>query len=204
MKISIISDIEVKKTYRTVTAKFDEYIIHESYENDVLTNQFLTTENPKKSHPTAYEATRMRFYYYENIDFLNSEENCNHMSFYDLIPKSTIIKDWDKFNKIDNILCEYLGMDGCIYRINQKDPVPLWRSRDYIGGFCNDKYNLDKVVDILKNKSWARNVKIEKIPYYNQDEGRTKYVSFDYKLPSKKYLKKELGELEIFKDHYWG
>lgn len=206
MKLEILSDVETKTTYRNIKAKFKNIIISEYHKDGALESQFFTTDNPKESHPSAYEPERMRFYYYSNTDFLQSEENCNFVSFYYLIPKPTVVADWSKFNDIDieNILCDYLGNDGCVYKISQPDPIPLWRNKDYIGGFDNGDYDLGEVSKILKGFDWTRNVKIEGIPYYNQDDEKTKFVSFDYKLPSKKHLKKELGNLDIFKDHYFG
>lgn len=101
------------------------------------------------------------------------------MSYYDEIPEPKIVTDWDNLN-LDHILCIYLGMDNNIYKINNPNPVKLWRIQEYIGGFDNGIYNLDSLYEKLKSTPNIRNAKIIDIPYYNQDEGRTSAIEFEY------------------------
>ena len=207
MKIEITSSTTKTTKYKTRRLKVDKFKVIELYVNDVLTEQSWAVYNKargfKTTHPDAYEAHQMRFAYYEDISFLDSETCCNYQEFYDEIPKPKLITDWDKFKGFDYILCNWLGMEGCIYRINNPKSIPIWRHRDYIGGFGNDEYDLDKVKQFLEKKTWTRNVLIIEIPHYNAYDGRTHAVEFDYKLSNGKELKNKLSSNKLFKDKYF-
>jgi len=205
MKIEIKSDKKQTVVYRTLKFKVDDFIVNELYTNDVLTSQKWSVKGGfETKHPDAYEPKLMHFAYYENVDFLDSNQCCNYGNLFDnIIAKSTFILDWDKFNNLEKVLCNYLGMDGNIYRINDPNPIPLWRHKDYLGGFCNDKYDLQKLVKFFGNKTWMRNIEIVEIPYYNREKRRTHAVEFDYKLPSKKSLREKLVKNKLFENHYF-
>jgi hypothetical protein len=205
MKIEIKSDKTKTIDYRTRKIKVDKFIVVEQYANDVLTSQTWNIKGGFKiTHPEAYESHNLRFAYYENIDFLKSNSCVNYDNFDDEIPDPTLIINWNNFTKLDNVLCDWLGMDGNIYRITDPKPIALWRRQDYISSFSNDEYDLGVVVKILKKKRWIRNIKIVDIPYYNRYNGETNAVEFDYKLPSKKDLDIRLKKEPMFKDHYFG
>lgn len=204
MKFSILSDTSEQIISRIVKLQIDKYIVTEYYKNDVMYAQTWSVENGfSETHPFAYKPNNMCFDYYDDVSFLESKSNSNYNNFYDIIPKPKFITNWRDFDKLDNVLCVYLVMDGCIYKINSPDPIPLWRHKDYISGFTNKDYNLKEVKSILQTKPWVRNIEIIDIPYYNQYEGRTKAVEFDYKLPSKKHLRTELQKEKIFENHYF-
>ena len=203
MKTKILSNRTKITKHRTIKIKVDKFIVTEKYLNNILQSQvwsidggFITT------HPDAYDHRRMRFAYYDDLSFLDTEDLfwCN---WDEIIPKSTMITDWNNFNGISNMLCIYLNMDGNIYKINSSNPIPIWRKQDYISGFCNNEYDLDKVSKLLQNKKYIRNVQIIDIPWYNQDHDCTKAVQFEYKLPSKKSLALKLKRNKMFKDHYF-
>jgi hypothetical protein len=193
----------------------DKFIVEELYTNDVLVSQNWSVKGGfETTHPTAYEPKYMKFGYYEDTSFLNSDECSNYLDYYKLIPKPSMILDWNKLESLDNILSISLPMDGNIYRINDPNPIPLWRHEDYIGSFYNDAYDLDQVVKVLSKKNWIRNIEIIEIPYYNRDDnqifavpsrrfGPTHAVEFDYKLPSKKCLGKRLTKNKLFANHYF-
>jgi len=191
--MKIISEKTNVHIYKIIKLQINDFIVTETYLNNELKSQNWSHEKGfKTTHPDAYEPDKMIFQYYENTDFLNNENNCDYYDFYEEIPESSLILDWNNFN-FDNVLCIYLPMDGCIYRINQKEPIPMWRHQSYIGGFCNNCYNLNEVIDALKDKDWIKNIEIIDVPYYNRFDGCTKAVEFDYKLPSEKHLKKLLS-----------
>lgn len=205
MQVKVKSNTSKTVVYRTRKLSVDKFIVTESYTDEVLVGQKWSVNGSfKKTHPKAYEPRHMHFAYYEDISFLDSDECCNYIKFHEVIPTPSMILDWDKFENLDHILCNYLGMDGNIYRINSPDPVPMWRHKGYISGFTNKDYDLTKVVKLLEKKSWIRNVEIIEIPYYNQDDGRTHAVEFDYKLPTKKSLGEMLSKNKIFEKHYFG
>ena len=202
MEIRVTSTACKTVEYKIVKLKVGSFTVRSSYTDEKLTSQSWSVRYGfKNTHPNAFEANKMHFAYYEDISFLNSESNSNLISFYDEIPEPTLIENWDEFKGFDHVLCVYLSMDGNIYKINDPKPVPLWRHQDYIGGFCNDKYDLNKVESFLKRKGWVRNVKQIEIPYYNRDDDTTRAVVFDYKLPSHKDLAEKLGSYKIFSQH---
>ena len=204
--MKVISDKTNKVTtkYRKVKREVHGFIVKEVWVDDVLASQdWLVKGGFSKTHPTMYEPKHAMFSYYPDCNFLESESNVNMMSFYREIPDPDVVLDWDDFD-INKVLFVSLGMDGCIYQINKKEPIALWRHKDYIAGFTNKDYDLTKLVKLFEKRDWIRNVEIIDIPHYNCDEDRTKAVHFDYKLPSKKHLQKKLGHLKLFKDHYFG
>ena len=218
MKVQIKSDKTKTVTikYRTVKLSVGKFIVTDSYTDGKLTSQLWSvTGGFKRTHPDAYKPKSMRFKYYDDISFLDTEECCDITSFHEETYTTPFVTDWTKFKGLNHVLCNWLGMDGNIYRIDKPEPVKLWRHQDYITGFRNATqdyddnpyergYDLKQVSSILKKKSWIRNVQIVKIPYYNQDSGQTHAVEFDYKLSSKKELKNKLGGHSTFKNHYFG
>lgn len=205
MKITTKSDTSKTTVYRTRKLQVGDFECTESYTDGVLTGQSWSVKGGfKQTHPTAYEPKNMYFHYYEDISFLDSDQNSNLLTFYDIIPKPTKILDWDAFDHLDHILCIHLSMDGNVYRINSPDPIPLWRHQSYIGGFCNDQYDLNKVVKIFEKEDWIRNIQIVDIPYYNCHDNHTQAVEFEYKLGSKKELGSKLKKYKLFKDKYFG
>lgn len=199
--IKTISDktVSVTTTTRTVVLEVKGFKVTEIYVNGKLSSQRWKSNG----HKDVYEPSTLYFEYYDDISFLSSDDVIDYITFYDKIPEPSLVRDWKKFKGLDHVLCVRLGMDGNIYRIDKETPIAMWRHHDYIGGICNDKYDLEKAAKVLRKKSWIRSVEIKEIPYYNQEEGHTHAVEFDYKLPSKKdlvILRKE----KMFSDLYIG
>jgi hypothetical protein len=192
MKPEVISNRTKITRHRTKKLQVGDFVVTEHYVNEKLNSQ--TWESPL-TYVGEYERKNMWFHYYEDTSFLDSEENSNTRGFYDLIPEPTLVTDWDNFD-INKVLCIYLVMNGHIYQINKEVPVRLWRRQDYVGGFDNGRYDLDKVVKTLKKKSWIRNIEIIDIPYYNRYDGCNKAVEFDYRLPTTT-LKQLNGKLSM-------
>ena len=154
MKVRVQSDKTKTTEYRTVKITVGKFIVTDTYTDNKLVGQAWSIKQGfQHTHPSAYEPQRMCFKYHEDISFLESEQCCNYSDFYDVIHESSFITDWTKFKGYSHVLCNYLGMDGCIYRIDKPNPIPLWRRQNYIGGFCNDKYDLPKIVNELKKRS---------------------------------------------------
>jgi hypothetical protein len=192
MKPEVISNRTKITRHRTKKLQVGDFVVTEHYVNEKLNSQ--TWESPL-TYVGEYERKNMWFHYYEDTSFLDSEENSNTRGFYDLIPEPTLVTDWDNFD-INKVLCIYLVMNGHIYQINKEVPVRLWRRQDYVGGFDNGRYDLDKVVKTLEKKSWIRNIEIIDIPYYNCYDGRNQAVEFDYRLPTAT-LKQLNGKLSM-------
>lgn len=196
MNVTEISRSENVVKHKKITLKVDKFIVKESYTDDVLISQFWSVDGGfSTTHPTAYCPDTLHFNYYENNNFLNSNRCCNSQDFYMSIPESSFIYDWSTFKGFDHVLCDWLNMDGNIYRIDQPEPIPLWRKKSYIGGYCNDKYDIDELSTKLSKLDWIRNVSIKEIDYFNKDPDRTHYVYFEYKLPSEKCLYEKVKEL---------
>lgn len=198
MNIKVLSDNSETVVYRTRVLNVDKFTVTEKYKDDILTDQIWSVKGGfKKTHQEAYEPSYMHFDYYEDISFLDSEECYFTDKFREQIPNRSFVLDWDLFKKEDlnKVLCIYINMDGNIYRINNPKPVLLWRKQEYIGGFRNDVYDLEKLFEIFTKISWMRNVKIIDIPYYNVDTA-TKAIEFEYKSSSNKLIQK-LKKLEI-------
>lgn len=205
-KPSLLSTKENTVIYKEVKLTYGkDFIITEHYENDVLKDQYWTTKiGLEKSHPTMYRPDLAKFYYYEDISFLDSEKCINLESSLGNLPKATLIKDWSDFKGLNHVLLSWVGMDGNVYRIDETEPIPLWREQDYISGITNENYDLNEAKKIIKKLSWVRNVKIRAIPYYNCSRNCDEFLGFDYKLPSSKDLAKKLKEIPMFKDGYFG
>jgi len=202
METKVIYTVCKTVEYKSVKLKVCNFTVLSSYTDGKLTSQLWSVKYGfKTTHPNAFEANNMRFAYYEDISFLNSETNSNLIGFYDEIPEPTLIENWAEFKGFDHVLSVRLSMDGNIYKINDPQPVSLWRHQDYLWGFCNNKYDLNKVESFLKRKSWIRDVKQIEIPYYDSEDDKTRAVVFDYKLPSYKDFTKKLGSYKIFSQH---
>ena len=170
--------------YRTDVRSDGQFSCREEFADGELISQHWSVKGGfKKSHPTAYEPTRLHFNYYPDIEWLNTEVNSNQQAIYDILPEPELITDWDEFKGFDHLLCVYLGMDGNIYRINTPDPVPLWRKQDYIGGFREEDYtNIVAMAKELEEVEFIRNVEIIQVPHYN---GGGRAIEFDYRLADK-------------------
>ena len=186
MKTTVLSDRTKTVKYRTVKLKVGKFTVTERYENGKLKAQEWSLEGGfQQIHKNAYEPNRLRFAYYEDNSFLESEHCVNMLSdaFADEVGKPTLIHDWDEFKGFDHVICIWVGMDGNIYQINKGAPVPMWRHKDYIGSFTSEHYkDLPELAKVLERFDFIRNVEIMDIPYYN---GGGKGIEFDWKLPTK-------------------
>lgn len=92
----------------------------------------------------------------------------------------------------DYMLVLWNGASHKIANLNY-DFIPIPISFGYIdGSIDNEIYNLDKLLDILKNDEHVVNredLTISDIPYYNCDEYKTKSIEFLYLLPQDIYEK---------------
>jgi len=180
MKTTTISWTTKRVAYRTVKLKVGKFIVTDSYVDGELNKQ--SWSNPKgfkTTHKKAYEPSKLRFHYYEDISFLDSENLGHSDEFYKEIPAPTLITDWSEFKGFDHVICIWLSMDGNLYRIDRATPLLVWRYQDNIGGFTGEHYfllpELKKEIEAL---DFTRNVHIMDIPHYN---GGGKAVEFEYK-----------------------
>ena len=82
------------------------------------------------------------------------------------------------------------GSNHLMYSITSDIPIsPLYRI-DYIGGFDNEKYRLKEVYEHLKKHPHIKSVEPHDIPYYNCEDGRSKYLLIDVVLPQNVYNKR--------------
>lgn len=210
MNIKTISNKTITKTTIFKDIEIDnKYIVKETYDQKLskttLINQgWSIKEGIKSVFKDAYEPEHLIFDYYDDISFLESEENSNYQEFWDNIPSPSLVKDWNNFKGFDHVLCNYLSMDSCIYKISDPNPISLWRHKHYIGSIDNGDVNLNDAIAVLEKYSWIRNIEVVEIPYYNKEQNRTHAIEFDYKLPKKKDLSKVLRKEELFKDIYFG
>ena len=80
-------------------------------------------------------------------------------------------------------------------------PIPI-RIGYMNGGLDNEKYKLNKVLELIKENTHVidrENVKITNIPYYNSYDGRNKSIEFKYLADTEEY--QMLMELKL-KDYY--
>jgi hypothetical protein len=191
--------VKTKKTVVVnVTYDFGDYKCHETITNGIVTEQyFTTTKSSKHEHPFTYSNNDLRFYYYPN---LNLDNVClSHDSAYDHFPNGeTIIENVDDFDDFDNCYLCWLGMDGWVWRLTDKYPVAnVIKEFDYCGGFTDHNFDLEKILKIIKKKSWVLDAKIEEIPYYNREDGsRTKGIKFSVKF-TKQLIKRVFNNSEI-------
>ena len=204
MNIEIQSDKIQNFTIEHKTVTIDNCIeVKEKYvDGELQSQEWKTRQGFAQSHPEAYEPELMHFAYYEDISFLESLSCVNYMDYYQEIPEPTFITDWSTFKGLDHVVCIHLGMDGCIYQINKPEPISLWRRKDYIAGFQNNEFKLKWVMEQLETIDWIRNIEIVDIPYYNQHDGATQAVEFEYRLPSEKELIRRLNK--VCPDTYFG
>ena len=74
MKTTVLSDRTKTVKYRTVKLKVGKFTVTERYENGKLKAQEWSLEGGfQQIHKNAYEPNRLRFAYYEDNSFLESE-----------------------------------------------------------------------------------------------------------------------------------
>lgn len=202
----------MKKTSSTKTIletnwySFEDYILVESLQNGKIVKQQFGTKNPPKSHPYSSKNWGMKFLYYKDIINKLKDLTLNFSSntFFDWLPKPDIINP-DSFNDWENVVCVWSAMDGHVWKINDKYPIPGLKRQTYIGGFTDKYFDLNKVKSTLEKLSWVSDIEIVDIPYYNQDSGN-QAVEFDYKAPieiiKEIYSKNKSGI--FFEDHFGG
>ena len=181
------------------------FLMEERVENGSVVCQSFKTKYPNETHPFTYESDKIKFYYLpeiplddvENIHFL-SDEKLESDTFK---PK---IVDPESFDDWDNVFCPWwTGMDGHVWKILDKYPIPVWMSQDYIGGFCEAEHNLKKVREKLERIEWVRNIRVDPIGWYNQDSSGREGLYFEYKPPIdllKKYfdIKEQKKDFDLF------
>jgi len=180
--------------HEEVVRHVGDYKVTDSYLDGKLIGQEWERIDGKVTHPDAYEPIHMHFLYYDDLSFLESDLCHGDDRFYEMLPDGGFVEDWDNFKGFKHVLCIYLSMDGNMYQIDQQEPLPLWRSFDYISGFDNLDCDLDEIQEFLSQFDCVRDVKKIEIPYYNQDEGRTHAVVFQYRAPSRKSFVSKLKE----------
>lgn len=187
--------MKVKSTTKTVITENQTielagglFICHQTIINGELTDQYFTTKNTKKSHPFTYENRHLRFKYYPDTSFLDSKELA-FGEWHKCVPPPVIVEDLENFKDFDRLLLIWLEMDNQIYKITSPYALPHWFSQDYLGGFTNKNFDLDKVVKKLEKFNWVKNIKIEDIPYYNKDFYGHKGIYFEF-IPSASLIKK--------------
>lgn len=185
---------------------FEDYILVEELKDTKITKQYFQTKDPSKSHPYSYENKSMKFFYYKDIINKLNNLTLNFCSdeFFDWLSEPDTINP-KSFNDWENVVCIWSGMDGHLWKINDKYPIPGLIHQNYIGGFTDKYFDLNKVKSTLEKFSWVSNVEIIDIPYYNRDSGN-QAVEFDYKAPIEMikeiYSKNQSGM--FFEDHFGG
>lgn len=181
----------INKTTRlevTEVYEFGDYLLSQTLLNGEVVEQWFSTKKPEQSHPFTYEPDTGNFKYYEDTSFLESQDLnlCKDGEIWELLPEKETVIDISEVESVDlnKVLLIHVSMDGRIYKINSKYPLPIWEGCDYIeGGYTDKYYDLSKVVKRLKSLDFVKNIETVTIPIYNQFDGSTKAVQFDYKLP---------------------
>lgn len=197
----IVSHTSIVSKKENVVYERGNLLCFELRKNDRIIDQYWKTKNPKESHPYTYESEGSRFYYWGAPTFLESDKCANVEGYFNEIPENPTFVDPETFSDFDDLLCIHLQYDGYIYRITDPTPVPLWTYVDYIGGICNDNFDLTEARKSLEQFDFVRNIHLGTIPHYSQESDRTKYLSFDYKLSranTEKYLKLNISLDELF------
>ena len=187
MKTSVLSLTEKVVKYQTVELQLDGNItVIVSYvDGEITAQEWCMDGGFGNFYKKAYQPNTMRFAYYEDCDWLDSElcTNTGDSTWYDEIPKPTLITDWDTFKGFDNVICQRVSMDGNLYRLGDRTPIAVWRRQDYIGGFTSKTYrNLSEFQNELASLPFIRNTELLDIPYYN---GGGRGLEFEYKLSHK-------------------
>lgn len=147
-----------------------------------------------------YELTEIKKKYYYYGDKFWAQINKSGFYGNDEIWK---LLDSDKINPMDAIklpdfnednLTWFDGASYLLYRLGEINPISLPYHRDYIGGIDNGEYNLEKVLKVLKENPNISQIKEIRIPYYNQDSGKTRAIEFVVKLPQETH--------DVFCNHY--
>lgn len=172
--------VSERRLYQFSDPKLKDFKVEEIKVNGEITSQLFMPRKVNVTHPFTYNQN-LFFTYYANVDFLKEISIRHSLD----IPEQTIIPDITtlKAEDIQNVLAMHLSMDGNIYQLTSPYPLPIWRFRDYIGGFTNKEFFLEPLAKYLKSISWIKDVEIIEIPYYNTSEGETKAVEFSFKCP---------------------
>jgi len=184
MKVTVISTKKKIVDYKTVKLIVGKFTVTEEYENGVMIDQKWSIKGGfKTTHPTAYEPDRLRFSYYEDLSFLDYQKPINVADCDVFETKPSFITNWNNFKGLSHVFCFWLSMDGYIYNINKKTPMPMWRYQDYIGGLTSKYYrNLPELLEEISKADYIKNAKIIKIPYYS---GGGEAIGFEYKTSKK-------------------
>ncbi len=90
-----------------------------------------------------------------------------------------------------------------VYGIRSDLPISVPILVDEIGGLNNANFDLRKAMEVLRANPGVRNLRIEEIPYYNREEGKTHGLHFEIKLSQKMHDRIVRYYRDKTKAEYW-
>jgi len=164
-------------------------------------NTFFTTMDIVKKKQRGKNPTVATFMSIENDDCFNlcdpekfkvvEEAFGAGRDFYPALEKSIIqgnaidLMASDEYN-VKNLI-RFKSYDHTFYKVGNDHQFSMPYRVGYIGGVCNDCYDLNKAEKLLNKCKYVYDVERIEIPYYNADAGRNFAIEFTVKLPQKKH-----------------
>jgi len=148
------------------------------------------------------------YHYYggQTWDFLRRGLASGTTEFFDAIRKAekkdafAVLHEED-FDK--NKLLRFDGNSHTFYLLDSDMPWSRPYHFDYIGGVCNDNFDLNVAEKVLKVHPAVSDVKRIEIPHYNQSDGHTHAVEFSVELSQKDHDKLVRYWRDKRKADYW-
>lgn len=154
----------------------------------------LRTRTPggfRAAHDKKHKSNRHKWFFVSDFDLLvllkefgRPPEDFAHTKFE---KKSSPMADIQRPSfKAENLFC-FDYYTHLLYRWGMDTPMSRVYHFDYIGGICNDSYNLKVVEKILREHPWVSDVECVEIPYFNCEVGHTESIEFSVQLPQKEH-----------------
>lgn len=121
----------------------------------------------------------------EAILFLQKEGYTNK---FETLHSNPILNP-ENWRELENQMIYFENASNLFYSIDGL-LFPIAHIQNYLGGICNDQYDLDKVKEImstLKEQGLILSFSEEKIPYYNADKHRNNSIRFSWTLSKEDY-----------------
>jgi hypothetical protein len=166
-------------------------IYHETHVDDIFHNAYFT-----KKKPTEFEKDKIYIYSPKLL-----KACLTHCWFHittrkgDYEEEGSVDKqDWicpqidtETFDDWENVVCFNGREDGSTWTILYDTPRSVPIRQDYIGGFTNKNFDLDKVEAHLKKHDWVLSVERQEIPSYNSDFPGHEAIEFVVQFPQNKF-----------------
>lgn len=173
--------MKLKLSNETIKQEFEHdcdngIMFYEIRVNNKTTDQYFTKKYKYK------EENKLVYRYYPNLSsFFGDFEKWDFQqeeSYYDFAYKSPTI-NIEKFDEWEHVY-SHSDYSGFIFHILKEEPISIPIYCNYIGGYTNEDYDLQKCYDHLKENPNVFQLEIQEIPYYNSKFDGHKGLEYYY------------------------